>query len=66
MPNKVLESIKYQWRPQKNEEKCFSQKKAHLIFYLKLCMASVNLILTSFTGICLEHQLLIFGSSGEG
>ena len=29
-------------------------------------MASVNLMGTSFTGICFEHQLLIFGSPGEG
>ena len=39
-------------------------KKAHLIFYLKLYMASVNLMVTSCTGICLEHQLSIFWLRG--
>ena len=38
----------------------FFSKRANLIFYLKSYMPSVNLMGTSCTGICLEHQLSIF------
>ena len=44
----------------KKWKKLFFSKRANLIFYLKSYMASVDLMGTSCTGICLEHQLSIF------
>ena len=66
MPNKVLQSKKYQRGPQKMKKKLFFSKKAYIMFYLKSYMASVNLMGTSFTGICLEHQLSIFWFTRRG
>ena len=63
MSNKVLGSKK--GGPQK-WKKLFFSKKACLIFYRKSYIESVNLMGTSFTGICLEHQLLIFWFTWRG
>ena len=50
----------------KKWKKLFFSKRANLIFYLKSYLASVNLMGTSFTGICLKHQLLIFWLTRRG
>ena len=50
----------------KKWRKLFFWKRATLIFYLKSYKASVNLMGTSCTGICLEHQLLIFWFTRRG
>ena len=50
----------------KKWKKLIISKTAHLIFYLKSIMSSVNLMGTFCTGSCLVHWLLIFWFTRRG